>query len=96
MSSRWGLDFVERVVDFSARVSACRRMLARLEEDGLLSKSKADAPYNAAIIRLILSTPGDMERYLEGRRIGFRNFERKKNGSLAKCEAYWLEDGEVP
>lgn len=46
--------------------------------------------YHEAIVRLILSNLDNTAKFLQGRKIGYRNWQNDKKGKLIKCEAYFL------
>ena len=54
-----------------------------------------DRFYLDAELRLITSSKRNMQLWLDGTQIGFRNHKRDKKGKLESCECYFLEHKQV-
>lgn len=80
---------------WSNRMQGAREMLVKLYEDDnmilpLGLKSSEDRVYTKAIVSLFASDLRNVQEYLIGTNIGFRNHVRDKKGKLMSCEAYFV------
>lgn len=50
-----------------------------------------DKAYIKAELDMITSSKRNMQLWLDGTQIRYRNYERDKKGKLTKCEAYFVE-----
>ena len=80
---------------WSNRMQGAREMLIKLYENGnmilpLGVKRSEDMVYTKAIVNLLASDLNNVQEYLLGTNIGFRNHVRDKKGKLLSCEAYFV------
>ena len=85
----------ENLHEWSERMQGAREMLIKLYEDDnmilpLGVKRSEDSVYTKAIVNLLASDLKNVQEYLLGTNIGFRNHIRDKKGKLISCEAYFL------
>jgi hypothetical protein len=84
---------LHRVVHYGAyyhgALDAALHMMHELEENK--PKSKDDWIYQEAVWRLATKSKRNMELYLNGEEIRYRNHETAKNGKLKSVEAYFAE-----
>ena len=76
-------------------MQGAREMLIKLYEDDKMIlplgvKRAEDNVYTRAIVTLIMSDLRNVQEYLLGTNIGFRNHVRDKKGKLVSCEAYFV------
>ena len=76
-------------------MQCAREMLVKLYEDDnmilpLGLKRSEDSVYTKAIVSLLASDLRNVQEYLMGTNIGFRNHVRDKKGKLVSCEAYFV------
>lgn len=76
-------------------MQGAREMLVKLYEDDKMilplgMKRSEDRVYTKAIVTLLASDLKNVQEYLLGTNIGFRNHIRDKKGKLISCEAYFL------
>lgn len=76
-------------------MQGAREMLIKLYEDDnmilpLGLKRSEDMVYTKAIVSLLASDLKNIQEYLLGTNIGFRNHVRDKKGKLISCEAYFV------
>lgn len=76
-------------------MQCAREMLVKLYEDDnmilpLGLKRSEDRVYTKAIVSLLASDLRNVQEYLLGTNIGFRNHIRDKKGKLISCEAYFV------
>ena len=76
-------------------MQCAREMLVKLYEDDnmilpLGVKRSEDIVYTKAIVNLLASDLKNIQEYLLGTNIGFRNHVRDKKGKLVSCEAYFV------
>ena len=80
---------------WSNRMQGAREMLIKLyENDNMILpigvKRSEDMVYTKAIVNLLIRDLRNVQEYLIGTNIGFRNHVRDKKGKLISCEAYFL------
>ena len=85
----------ENLHEWSNRMQGAREMLINLYEDDKMIlplgvKRSEDRVYTKAIVNLLISDLRNVQEYLLGTNIGFRNHVRDKKGKLMSCEAYFL------
>lgn len=85
----------ENLHEWSERMQGARKMLIKLYEDDkmILSvgvKRSENSVYTKAIVNLLISDLMNVQEYLLGTNIGFRNHVRDKKGKLVSCEAYFV------
>lgn len=85
----------ENLHEWSERMQGAREMLIKLYEDDKMIlplglKRSEDMVYTKAIVALLASDLINVQEYLLGTNIGFRNHVRDKKGKLISCEAYFL------
>ena len=86
----------ENLHEWSNRMQGAREMLIKLYEDDKMilplgMKRSEDMVYTKAIVNLLASDLMNVQEYLIGANIGFRNHVRDKKGKLISCEAYFIE-----
>ena len=84
----------ENLHEWSERMQGAREMLIKLYEDDKMIlplgvKRSEDSVYTKAIVNLLASDLKNIQEYLLGTNIGFRNHVRDKKGKLISCEAYF-------
>ena len=85
----------ENLHEWSNRMQCAREMLVKLYEDDnmilpLGVKRSEDRVYTKAIVSWLASDLKNVQEYLLGTNIGFRNHIRDKKGKLTSCEAYFV------
>ena len=85
----------ENLHEWSERMQGAREMLIKLYEDDKMIlplglKRSEDRVYTKDIVTLLASDLKNVQEYLLGTNIGFRNHVRDKKGKLISCEAYLL------
>lgn len=85
----------ENLHEWSERMQGAREMLIKLYEDDKMIlplglKRSEDMVYTKAIVALLASDLINVQEYLLGTNIGFRNHVRDKKGKLVSCEAYFV------
>ena len=85
----------ENLHEWSERMQGAREMLVKLYEDDKMIlplglKRSEDRLYTKAIVNLLISDLRNVQEYLLGTNIGYRNHVRDKKGKLISCEAYFL------
>ena len=85
----------ENLHEWSERMQGAREMLIKLYEDDKMilplgMKRSEDKVYTKAIVNLLISDLRNVQEYLLGTNIGFRNHVRDKKGKLMSCEAYFM------
>ena len=85
----------ENLHEWSNRMQGAREMLIKLYEDDKMIlplgvKRAEDRLYTKAIVSLLASDLKNVQEYLLGTNIGFRNHMRDKKGKLISCEAYFM------
>ena len=85
----------ENLHEWSERMQGAREMLIKLYEDDnmilpVCEKRSEDRVYTKAIVNLLISDLRNVQEYLIGTNIGFRNHVRDKKGKLMSCEAYFV------
>ena len=85
----------ENLHEWSNRMQGAREMLIKLYEDDKMIlplgvKRAEDRLYTKAIVNLLISDLRNVQEYLLGTNIGFRNHVRDKKGKLISCEAYFV------
>lgn len=85
----------ENLHEWSERMQGAREMLIKLYEyDKMILplgvKLSEDMVYTKAIVNLLISDLRNVQEYLIGTNIGFRNHVRDKKGKLISCEAYFV------
>ena len=86
---------MENLHEWSNRMQGAREMLIKLYEDDKMIlplgvKRSEDIVYTKAIVDLLASDLRNVQEYLIGTNIGFRNHIRDKKGKLMSCEAYFV------
>ena len=84
----------ENIHEWSERMQGAREMLIKLYEDDKMIlplglKRSEEMVYTKAIVNLLISDLRNIQEYLLGTNIGFRNHVRDKKGKLIRCEAYF-------
>ena len=85
----------ENLHEWSNRMQGAREMLIKLYEDDKMIlplgvKRYEEMVYTKAIVNLLISDLRNVQEYLLGTNIGFRNHVRDKKGKLVSCEAYFV------
>ena len=85
----------ENLHEWSERMQGAREMLIKLYEDDKMIlplgvKRSEDIVYTKAIVNLLAIDLRNVQEYLLGTNIGFRNHIRDKKGKLISCEAYFV------
>ena len=85
----------ENLHEWSNRMQGAREMLIKLYEDDKIIlplgvKRSENSVYTKAIVNLLISDLMNVQEYLLGTNIGFRNHVRDKKGKLMSCEAYFV------
>lgn len=85
----------ENLHEWSNRMQGAREMLIKLYEDDKMillvgMKRSEDRVYTKAIVNLLISDLMNVQEYLLGTNIGYRNHVRDKKGKLVSCEAYFV------
>ena len=85
----------ENLHEWSERMQGAREMLIKLYEENMITmpvgvKRSEDRVYTNAIVNLLASDLKNVQEYLIGTNIGFRNHVRDKKGKLLSCEAYFV------
>ena len=85
----------ENLHEWSNRMQGAREMLIKLYEDDKMIlplgiKRSEDMVYTKSIFTLLSSDLKNIQEYLLGTNIGFRNHVRDKKGKLVSCEAYFV------
>lgn len=85
----------ENLHEWSNRMQGAREMLIKLYEDDKMTlplglKRSEDRVYTKAIVNLLANDLRNVQEYLLGTNIGFRNHVRDKKGKLMSCEAYFV------
>ena len=85
----------ENLHEWSNRMQGAREMLIKLYEDDnmilpLGLKRSEDMVYTKAIVNLLISDLRNVQEYMLGTNIGFRDHVRDKKGKLMSCEAYFV------
>ena len=86
---------MENLHEWSNRMQGAREMLIKLYEDDKMIlplgvKRSEDIVYTKAIVDLLAIDLRNVQEYLLGTNIGFRNHVRDKKGKLVSCEAYFV------
>ena len=86
---------MENLLEWSNRMQGAREMLIKLYEDDKMIlplglKRSEEMVYTKAIVNLLISDLRNVQEYLLGTNIGFRNHVRDKKGKLISCEAYFV------
>ena len=86
----------ENLHEWSERMQGAREMLIKLYDyDNMILplgvKHSEDMVYTKAIVNLLISDLRNVQEYLLGTNIGFRNHIRDKKGKLISCEAYFIK-----
>ena len=85
----------ENLHEWSNKMQGAREMLIKLYEDDKMilpvgAKRSEDRVYTKALVSLLASDLRNVQEYLLGTNIGFRNHVRDKKGKLMSCEAYFV------
>ena len=85
----------ENLHEWSNRMQGAREMLIKLYEDDKMIlplgvKRYEEMVYTKAIVNLLISDLRNVQEYLLGTNICFRNHVRDKKGKLVSCEAYFV------
>ena len=86
---------IENLHEWSNRMQGAREMLIKLYEDDNMIlpvgvKRYEEMVYTKAIVNLLINDLKNVQEYLLGTNIGFRNHVRDKKGKLTSCEAYFV------
>ena len=86
----------ENLHEWSERMQGAREMLIKLYEENMMImpvrvKRSEDRVYTKAIVNLLASDFRNIQEYLLGTNIGFRNHVNDKKGKLISCEAYFIK-----
>ena len=86
----------EKLHEWSNRMQGAREMLIKLYEDDKMIlpvgvKRSEDRVYTKAIVNLLIIDFRNVQEYLIGTNIDFRNHVRDKKGKLVSCEAYFVK-----
>lgn len=54
------------------------------------SAGKDSKVYHEAIVRLILSSLDNTQKFMMRKQIGYMNHQRDKKGKLVRCDAYFI------
>ena len=86
----------ENLHEWSNRMQGAREMLIKLYEENMMImpvrvKRSEDRVYTKAIVNLLASDFRNIQEYLLGTNIGFRNHVNDKKGKLISCEAYFIK-----
>ena len=86
----------ENLHEWSWKMQGAREMLIKLYEyDNMILplgvKRSEDRVYTKAVVNLLSSDLRNVQEYLLGTNIGFRNHVRDKKGKLMSCEAYFVK-----
>ena len=85
----------ENLHEWSNWMQGAREMLVKLYEDDKMilplgANRSEDRVYTKAIVNLLIRDLRNVQEYLIGTNIGFRNHVRDKKGKLVSCEAYFV------
>ena len=85
----------ENIHEWSWKMQGAIEMLIKLYENDKMIfplgvKRSEDRVYTKAIVNLLISDLRNIQEYLFGTNIGFRNHIRDKNGKLISCEVYFV------
>ena len=85
----------ENLHEWSERMQGAREMLIKLYEENMMImpvrvKRSEDRVYTKAIVNMLASDLRNIQEYLLGTNISFRNHVRDKKGNLISCEAYFV------
>ena len=85
----------ENLHEWSERMQGAREMLIKLYEENMMImpvrvKRSEDRVYTKAIVNLLASDLRNIQEYLLGTNISFRNHINDKKGKLISCEAYFV------
>ena len=86
----------ENLHEWSNRMQGAREMLIKLYEDDKMIlplgvKRSEDRVYTKSIVYLFASDLKNIQEFLLGTNIGFRNHVRDNKGKLISCEAYFVK-----
>lgn len=85
-----GVD-LRRVQQYSAYLQGARAAIEAVVKRFPQITNGKDAPYNKAIIELVLSSKRNMDLFLTGEyEIRFRNHKNDRKGKCIECEAYFV------
>ena len=87
---------IENLHEWSNRMQGAREMLIKLYEENMMImpvrvKRSEDRVYTKAIVNLLASDLRNIQEYLLGTNISFRNHVNDKKGKLISCEAYFVK-----
>ena len=96
MEKKDNKNVIENLHEWSERMQGAREMLIKLYEDDKMIlplgvKRSEERIYTKAIVNLLISDLRNVQEYLLGTNIGFRNHVRYKKGKLISCEAYFVQ-----
>ena len=85
----------ENLHEWSERMQGAREMLIKLYEENMMImpvrvKRSEDRVYTKAIVNLLASDLRNIQEYLLGTNISFRNHVNDTKGNLISCEAYFV------
>lgn len=89
---------MENLIEWSYKMQGAREMLQKIRDEQM-NGAKIDLDpqkggygkiYTNAIFDLILSSLDNVDKYLQGRNIGYRNWKHDNNGKFISCEAYFV------
>ncbi len=89
---------MENIIEWSYKMQGARAMLQKIrDEQSKGAKIDLDPAkggdgkiYTAAIFDLVLKNLDNVDKYLHGRKIGYRNHKHDKKGKYISCEAYFI------
>ena len=95
MTNKENNNVFDNLHEWSNRMQGAREMLIKLYEDDKMIfplgvKRSEDRVYTKAVVNLLISDLMNVQEYLIGTNIGFRNHVRDKKGKLISCEAYFI------
>lgn len=89
-------EVLERAQEIMERREGARDAILRIQQDYFGSpKSKEDMVYANAVIKKITESLRNMQLYLDGTEIRFRNHVQDKKKKCIKVEAYFCEYRQV-
>lgn len=89
---------MENLIEWSLKMQGARAMLQKLrDEQAKGAKIDLDPEkggkgkiYTEAIFNLALKNLDNVDKFLQGRKIGYRNWKHDKKGKFISCEAYFV------
>lgn len=89
---------MENLIEWSFKMQGAREMLQKIRDEQKngakidLDPAKCGAGkiYTEAIFNLVLESLDNVGKYLQGRKIDYRNCKHDKKGKFISCEAYFI------